>query len=51
MQFNDLILINLSDQHSGHHHDGQKEGEQNVPPSHDQSLLLGPGKLTPFVDK
>ncbi len=36
----------MADQHPCDYHDGQKESQQNVPPSHDQSLLLGPGKLT-----
>ena len=43
-----FFLIQSSDQHFGHHHDGEKASQQNVPPSHDQSLLLGPGKLPSF---
>jgi hypothetical protein len=36
------------DQRSFDHFDGQKKGQQNVPPSHDQPLMLGPGKLMRF---
>ena len=36
------------DQCSFDHFDGQEKGQQNVPPSHDQSLVLGPGKLMRF---
>ena len=36
------------DQRPFNHFDGQKKGQQNVPPSHDQPLMLGPGKLMRF---
>jgi len=36
------------DQCSFDHFDGQEKGQQNVPPSHDQPFMLGPGKLMRF---
>ncbi len=54
-----MLLARRSFEHIGVHHrhpnqrsfdhfDGQEKGQQNVPPSHDQSLVLGPGKLMRF---
>ncbi len=35
----------FSDQHRCNRHDGKEEGLENLPPSHDQSFVLGSGQL------